>query len=29
MRVGVIGNGIVGEAIADRLLEPGHEVQIG
>jgi predicted dinucleotide-binding enzyme len=29
MRVGVIGSGMVGEAIADRLLEFGHEVRMG
>jgi predicted dinucleotide-binding enzyme len=29
MRVAVIGSGMVGEAIADRLLELGHEVRMG
>jgi 8-hydroxy-5-deazaflavin:NADPH oxidoreductase len=29
MRVSVIGSGMVGEAIADRLLELGHEVRMG
>jgi len=29
MRVGVIGSGMVGKAIADRLLELGHEVRMG
>lgn len=29
MRVGVVGSGMVGEALADRLLELGHEVRMG
>jgi len=29
MRVGVIGSGMVGKAIADRLLELGYEVRMG
>jgi 8-hydroxy-5-deazaflavin:NADPH oxidoreductase len=29
MRVGVLGSGMVGEAIGARLLEIGHEVRMG
>lgn len=29
MRVGVLGSGMVGQALADRLLELGHEVRMG
>ena len=29
MRAGLVGSGMVGEALADRLLELGHDVRMG